>query len=144
MADKLLNDYKTYPPMVRWFSPALLFALLQNVVLSSVFGRYADRRLMIAALDTVPVDKHLERATRLKPEPIDGAVWLDFVADLGDGFDSTYAIATLLARKALKVGMQILPRGQMLIMGGDEVYPKASEQAYSNQLRQPYRWAFTA
>jgi hypothetical protein len=51
-----------------------------NVVLWSVFGRYADRRLMIAALDTLPVEKHLERATGLKPEPIDGAEWLDFVA----------------------------------------------------------------
>jgi hypothetical protein len=50
------------------------------VVLWSVFGRYADRRLMIAALDTLPVEKHLERATGLKPEPIDGAEWLDFVA----------------------------------------------------------------
>jgi hypothetical protein len=49
---------------------------------------------------------------------------------------------TLLARKELTVGTETLPRGQMLIMGGDEVYPKASEQAYSNQLRQPYRWAF--
>ena len=43
----------------------------QNVVLSSVFGRYADRRLMIAALGTVPGPKHLERARPLIPEPID-------------------------------------------------------------------------
>jgi hypothetical protein len=35
---------------------------------------------LIAARGTVPVEKHLERATRLKPEPIDSAVWLDFVA----------------------------------------------------------------
>jgi len=39
---------------------------LQNVV----FGRYADRRLMIARSGAVTVQKHLERATRLKPEPI--------------------------------------------------------------------------
>jgi hypothetical protein len=36
----------------------------------------------------------------------------------------------------------MLPRGQALVMGGDEVYPKASKQAYANQMRQPYAWAF--
>lgn len=65
----------------------------------------------------------------------------DFVADLGDGFDSTYAMATLLARKELAVGGKALPRGQLLVMGGDEIYPKASRQAYTNQLCQPYAWA---
>ena len=68
-------------------------------------------------------------------------MWIDWVADLGDGFDSTYAMASLLSRKELKVGDIPLPRGEALSMGGDEVYPKASRQAYMNQLRQPYAWA---
>ena len=139
-----LNDYQRYPRMAHWFSPSLLLALLNNVILSSVFGRYADRRLTIAALDTVTVDEHMQRATSLKNRLAaehGGVVWFDFVADLGDGFDSTYAMATLLGRKELSVGEQVLPRGQLLVMGGDEVYPKASRQAYTNQLRQPYAWA---
>lgn len=64
--------------------------------------RYADRHLTIAALDTVSVDGHMKRATALKAKletAHDGVVWFDLVADLGDGFDSTYAMATLLARK---------------------------------------------
>ncbi|WP_346015541.1 hypothetical protein [Bradyrhizobium sp. 153] len=122
----------------------LLFKLLINVVISSIFGSYADRRLLIAALDTTDTAKLMQRAraTRdmLRPGP-DGALWLDFVADLGDGFDSTYAVATLLARKQLEVGGRRLPRGQALIMGGDEVYPKATAEAYRNQLYWPYAWA---
>ena|ERR1700704_3074549 len=47
--------------MVRWFDPVLLLKLLNNVVLSSIFGQYADRRLIIAALDTVPLDEHVKR-----------------------------------------------------------------------------------
>jgi hypothetical protein len=35
---------------------------MQNVV----SARYANRRLMIAALATLPVEKHLEQATRFK------------------------------------------------------------------------------
>ena len=131
--------------MTHWFNPWLLFKLLQNVIISSIFGQYADRRLMIAALDTVSPEEHERRAKSFRnyfqPDS-NGAVWLDFVADLGDGFDSTYAIATLLARQELVVGNDKLPRGQALIMGGDEVYPAASEQTYRNQLRQPYAWAF--
>lgn len=144
MADELLEDYSTYPRMTRWFSPPLLLKLLNNVIVSSMFGQYADRRLIIAALDTVCGDDHFARATALreafKPD-VDGAVWIDWVADLGDGFDSTYAVASLLGRAELDVDGLKLPRGQALFMGGDEVYPVASKQAYRNQLRQPYAWA---
>jgi hypothetical protein len=33
-------------------------------------------------------------------------------------------------------------RGQVLLMGGDEVYPHASAEAYQKRLRDPYGWAF--
>jgi hypothetical protein len=140
-----LNDYKRFPKMVHWFSPWLLARLLNNVITSSIFGKYADRRLIVAALDTGPAAEHVNRATSikelLKPDENE-AVWLDFVADLGDGFDSTFAVASLLAKKQLTLGGEDLPRGQVLVMGGDEVYPAASEQTYRNQLWQPYNWAF--
>src|SRR5436190_10787827 len=91
-----LKDYNTYPKMVHWFNPILLYKLLNNVVTSAMFGQYADRRLIVAALDTVAPAEHLKRATALvgtlSPDQ-DGPVWMDFVADLGDGFDSTYAVA---------------------------------------------------
>jgi hypothetical protein len=144
MAVPPLNDTTRYPKMAHWFDPVLLLKLLNNVLLSSIFGQYADRRLIIAALDTVTPDEHFKRANsfrdRLAKNP-DGSMWIDWVADLGDGFDSTYAMASLLSRKEVKAGDTPLPRGQALIMGGDEVYPKASRQAYANQLRQPYAWA---
>jgi hypothetical protein len=143
MAIDPLNDYKTYPSMVHWFSPVLLLKLLNNVVTSAMFGQYADRRLIVAALDTVSEAEHVKRAREAKLAPDgDQAVWIDFVADLGDGFDSTYAVASLLARKELEFEGSKLPRGQVLIMGGDEVYPLANEQTYRNQLYQPYAWAF--
>lgn len=145
MTDPLLRKYKVYPRMAHWFDPYLLLRLLNNVLLSSIFGQYADRRLMVAALDTQEPDALFNRAVSLKDSlkaDSTGAVWLDWVADLGDGFDSTYAMALLLARRELEVDKQRLPRGQALIMGGDEVYPAASRQAYANQLRQPYAWAF--
>jgi hypothetical protein len=145
MTDPLLADYKRYRRMAHWFDPWLLAKLLNNVITSSMFGQYADRRLIVAALDTQTPAEHYRRATSLKEKfkPDEkGATWIDWVADLGDGFESTYAVASLLARKELEFGNERLPRGQMLIMGGDEVYPAASKQTYANQLHQPYVWAF--
>jgi hypothetical protein len=60
MTDPLLRKYRDYPRMAHWFNPLLLLKLLSNV--SSVFGQYADRRLIVAALDTVSADVHFERA----------------------------------------------------------------------------------
>lgn len=144
MAIAPLDDFKRFPKMVHWFNPVLLARLLNNVITSAMFGKYADRRLMMAALDNVTPDEHKSRAQKLRSEgklPETGPVWFDFVADLGDGFDSTYAVASLLAADQLNLDGP-LPRGKLLLMGGDEVYPLAEPQTYRNQLVQPYKWAF--
>jgi len=49
-----LKELAAYPQMARWFNPILLLKLLRNVIVSTMFGQYADRRLIVAALDTVP------------------------------------------------------------------------------------------
>jgi hypothetical protein len=142
-----------YPKMTPWFRPGLLVKLLWRVIVSDVFGQYADRRLIVAALDTVSDEELVNRAQQFLPgkeneevwtlnPDADGAIWIDFVADLGDGFDATYAIASLLSQETLSVGEQLTRRGQILLMGGDEVYPNASQEKYRRQLRDPYDWAF--
>lgn len=136
-----LNDLRGYPRMTSWFQPALLSKLLLKVVISDLFGQYADRRLIVAALDKAP-DQELFNRTQIGLVPdADGAVWIDFVADLGDGFDSTYAIATLLAKETLEINGHKTRRGQLLVMGGDEVYPVASGPNYHQRLLDPYQWA---
>ena len=145
-----LDDLARYPRMTGWFQPLLLARLLRRVLISETFGQYADRRLLVAALDTVPEEEHLRRARmlvegdgpgRIVPDE-EGAVWIDYVADLGDGFDSTYAIASLLAQERLVVDGGDTRRGQVLLMGGDEVYPDASDENYQRRLLDPYGWAF--
>jgi hypothetical protein len=68
-------------------------------------------------------------------------LWFDYVADLGDGFDPTYTMAYLLAQPELTVEGQALPRGRMLVMGGDEVYPTPSNQQYEDRTKGPYKAA---
>jgi hypothetical protein len=130
------------PYMTRWFNPRLLMKALLHLIISEWFGQYADRRLIHAALDTVPTHELIAR-TRLDIRPdAEGAVWIDYVADLADGFDSTYAIACLLAQESLEVDGHKTCRGKILVMGGDEVYPWASRANYEDHLIYPYERAF--
>jgi hypothetical protein len=57
------------------------------------------------------------------------------MADLGDGFDATYAIAHLLAQPNLTVEKNTLPRGSAVVMGGDEVYPTSGRDDYMVKTR---------
>ncbi len=125
-------------PMVDWFSPTQLAQTGLRAVISSIFGSYADKREMQAVLVTE------ERIHEFYDYSDREDIWIDFVADLGSGWDSTYSVSYLLGRKKLAAadgkGIQHdLPRGNILIMGGDEVYPTATWQAYNDKLVGPYR-----
>jgi hypothetical protein len=131
--------------MVRWFSPEVLVTTGRKAVVSGLFGQYADNRLIHASLDPVDdaeITRRCDFAKRLSAGE-DGTVWIDYVVDLGDGFDSTYAIAYLLGQRSLNIkGAGILPRGQALIMGGDQVYPEATRDNYQKRMLRPYAFAF--
>lgn len=165
-------------PMVGWFAPAQLAKTAVEVAISTIFGRHSDNRLVeaMASNDDVPgedlagVDAAGKPAASEGPKPFydythdfidDGEVlkrnsaskrneiWIDYVGDVGDGWNSTYAVAHYLADPR---GL-LLPypggntktvqteRGQILIFGGDEVYPTASRQEYEDRLLAPYQTA---
>jgi Calcineurin-like phosphoesterase len=149
------------PQMVDWFDPGLLAKVGVREVISSTLGSYTDQRLIQASTDNASEKRLKDRYNfsgvgfnSAGEEPVrsqalaadaNGAVWVDYIADLGDGFEATYAMAYLLAADQLKVAGESapLPAGQLLIMGGDQVYPDATKQEYSNRLRDPYDWAFS-
>lgn len=146
-ASKDLNDWTEYRGMVRWFHPGVLLKAARKVVISTIFGQYADRRLVHAALDS-PISRRAllkeslggkRGVCRRRPHP---EIWVDYVADLGDGFDSTYAIAHLIGRREIQVDGNNLPRADCLVMGGDQVYPDASRDDYHKRMLRPYRAAF--
>jgi hypothetical protein len=132
-------------PMVRWMNPAELGRSGLKVLLAGVFGAYADKREIQAGLrahvkDDFDYSSVADRQIRGGDD-----LWFDFVADVGDGWNSTYTVARLLAAPALSAnspgGGPPLPRGRFLIMGGDEVYPVARRDTYEDRLVGPYRSA---
>jgi len=128
--------------MVGWFNPILLIQTAIRVLMSTIFGEFADKREAFAAanpIDDGALDPSFDYARR---HP-DGNFWFDFVADVGDGWNPTFAIARLLAEDKLEfAGVEDLPRGSLLIMGGDEVYPTPSADQYYDRLLYPYSEAY--
>lgn len=113
---------------VRWLAPGVLIGTGVKALLANIFGAYADKRELQGSL---PAKIHHYAGG--------GELWFDFVADLGDGFDATYSVATLLARPELQVaGAEAMPRGELLVMGGDQVYPAASVRAYRDRTKGVY------
>jgi len=131
--------------MTRWFDPAQLIRTGIRALLSGIFGAYADERETQAAL-----------AHGARPDILDYSslsdFWIDFAADLGDGFDATYSVAWLLGQKNLagKVSpeysthsdlLAATRRGDVLVLGGDQVYPTASRSEYENRFSGPFEAA---
>ncbi len=122
--------------MVGWYDPLQLIDTGVQVAVSELIGSRSDYRV-IEGLS--PAQAVFDYAT--EPE-----IWIDYVADLGDGWDSTYAIASTLAAEQLELraraaGPVATARGRILIMGGDEVYPTADRDAYQERTVGPYACA---
>jgi hypothetical protein len=120
--------------MVRWFDPHQLLDTARRVVVSGMFGSYTDQRELQGIVPASVTDRSDA------PE-----LWFDYVADLGDGWNSTYTVARLLATEELTLDWAGQPyvteRGRVLIMGGDQVYPVPTRAHYENRLLGPYRAA---
>jgi hypothetical protein len=119
---------------VPWLSPVLLAGTAVRVVMAGLFGAYLDKRELQNALQSTCFDERVNGTD-------DGELWLDYVADLGDGFNATYSIAYLLAQPRLTLDGAELPRGRVLVMGGDQVYPTASWQQYEDRFKGPFEAA---
>ena len=120
-------------PMVRWFDPHQLVDTVSRVVASGVWNSYADSRELQARTPSEIYDR--SHASEL---------WVDYVSDLGDGFDSTYTVARTLAQEKLVLSADddvSTQRGGMLVMGGDQVYPVPKKREYVNRLLGPYEAA---
>lgn len=85
--------------------------------------------------------------------------WFDYLSDSGDGMRATYGIASLIhsnlylpagARPGDRVhferlrpaGHERLPRGGLVVVGGDTAYQVADYQTLAERFQKPFNWAF--
>lgn len=133
------------PGMTGWYDPGLLVQTGIRVAISTIFGQFADKREAIAAANAIepqPFDTSYDYSAK----SIGGEFWFDFMADTGDGWDSTVAMAQLVSAKTLRPAAadRDLPRGAAIILGGDQVYPTASKADYDDRFLGPFDAAFEA
>lgn len=130
--------------MVGWFDPPQLVRTALEVMVSTVLGRHSDRRL-IEALTTAEPLEPFDCTTQM--DLPDGDFWVDYVSDTGDGWDSTYAVASTAAQPTLDLvdshgRTHTTARGNVLILGGDQVYPIAARHEYKRRFVAPFTAAF--
>jgi hypothetical protein len=127
---------------VRWLAPIQLLRTAAELVTATVFARFADKR---EAMASTPRQFYALHPKGKAPE----TVWVDFVADTGDGFDATYATARVVAGDATVVWSDRAAdfegrperRAELLVFGGDQVYPVASAEVYEARFNKVYRTA---
>jgi hypothetical protein len=128
--------------MVGWYDPQQLGRTAVEVAVSTIFGRHADYRLLEALRGGADIHDYRKGDDGLPRQEI----WIDYVGDVGDGWNSTYAVASLLAPAELAVSgpqgrIERLPRGRVLVFGGDQVYPVAGRSEYQHRFVAPYECA---
>ena len=120
-------------PAVRWLDPGILAREAVQVAVSYAFGKFADKREL--QLEPQPVFDFSEEGELDRREEL----WLDFLSDTGDGWEATQTMAWLLAQPELPgPDGRALPRGDLLLLGGDQVYPSASPEAYEDRFVGPF------
>ena len=158
------RNLNSYAQMVRWFSPHLLVLAAYRDTVARIFGEFADQRGIQHVADPIPTDEELKRkfCNRYDYSGEAGGsapYWVDFAADLGDGFDSTYSVAYMLAADKLHpeqarttggirgikglAGSEPLEHGRLLILSGDEVYPWPTHEDYELKTFKPYAMALS-
>jgi hypothetical protein len=121
---------------VAWYAPPVLWQAGQELVQSQTFLRNLDRRESFSPV-LAPIDLSARD---------DGALWLDFIADTGDGGRSTSAVARAALAARLSAadadGRRLdFPEADVLLLGGDLAYPGASSAVYQYRLLEPFTLA---
>ncbi len=139
--------------MVNWFDLVQLTNTAIKVIVSNVIGKQSDKRIIQALAssrkefydysyyykekkDNCYIDKDNPRKE----------IWIDYISDTGDGWNPTYAVAYYSSNPELKLQFENkiyeTKRGDILIFGGDEVYPTPSKSNYKIHLTIPFETAY--
>jgi hypothetical protein len=110
---------------VAWYQPSVLLSAAREVLSSLDELRNRDGR------ETQPTPmKVIDRSQPEAAGDFRGDSWFDFIADTGDGGNACYAVASAALADELQLDGERLPRGSLLLFGGDLAYPSASTHDY--------------
>ena len=116
-------------PAAKWLSIA---QLVRTGIEIFKVSRYAKSQERLVEIARAPGEFYqLSNGTK--------DVRVDFVADTGDGFEPTFATALCVARHPELPENE--PRADLLVLGGDLVYPVAKESRYEERFTSVFKHA---
>jgi hypothetical protein len=139
------NPMQDNPPkragMVDWYAPIELTQTGLRALASTALGAMIDTRTILS-IKANAEDCVFDYSTDSSGQQRETFTF-DYTADTGDGFNSTYSMAYLFTSDELDIKGQDsnLKRSELVILGGDEVYPVASKEAYFHRLISPFKEA---
>jgi hypothetical protein len=145
------------PYATRWFGVTSLAGHVRNLVASAIAAESIDARDWMRPAHADKLLSHVVRVLAGDPRPRAGPlsptvaealgrpVWVDFVADTGDDRDVSHAVARMVfaAYEAAPPdgadgAARALPRGDVLLFGGDTAYPVATGEEIARRLVAPW------
>ena len=142
-----------HPPYaIRWYGATSLFGHFRNLVSSAIASESVDSRDWMRPLDADEMLANVRTVLGLKGpdapgasktllDSLEGPLWIDWIADTGDDHDVSQAVGRMLfSEYAVDDGGAAitLPRGDVLLCGGDTAYPVATADEIYRRVVQPW------
>ena len=134
------------PYAIRWYGATSLWGHFRNFVSTAIASESVDSRdwmrpllakEMLAGVTSVLGIE--DKGTLL--ESLERPLWIDWVADTGDDRDVSQAVARMIFSeyRSDEAGEALmLPRGDVLLFGGDTAYPVATAGEIFRRVIQPW------
>jgi hypothetical protein len=140
------------PFAIRWFGMTALVGHVRHLLAVAAASNQLDLRDWMKPENADALLNRVGRVLEAAPEGpslaerLGRPVWIDFVADTGDDHDLSLAVGRMLfAEYALEgEAPRTLPRGDLLIFGGDTAYPAATAGELERRLLEPWNSVLSA
>src|SRR5262245_22233299 len=134
------------PFAIRWFGMTALAGHLRHLLAATAASSNFDLRDWMrptpaaVLLDRVGQVLGASTSEDTLSERLGRDIWIDFVADTGDDYEVSVAVGRILFNEYELSGeeQRILPRGDLLVFGGDTAYPLASANELERRLLSPW------
>src|SRR5262245_6056566 len=134
------------PFAIRWFGATALLGHVRHLIAVASASQQLDLRDWMRPetgthlLDRVSRVLGASTAGGSLAERLGRPVWIDFVCDTGDDYDVSLAVGRMVLSDHMLGGEDTrrLPRGDVLIFGGDTAYPLSTGYELERRLLRPW------